>query len=409
MKKNRVLGLLLVMVLLCGLLSGCIGQYVEITMNEDGSGKVDMFIGFAEQFIEDMGLTIDEEGNYYKDVKVQWVYNGNTYWGDAESKSFKSLDEMDAILEDSGAEEGSKPDVNTGTINVVKESDGSFTLTLITNSETGNVDGVVTETETTMGRPMTEEELKAFRESMKMVYKFNFPQTVRQIEGPADGITISEKALTIDVLQLKVDKNYTYRFTTSAAPSGSPAVKSKFTDVSESIWYFEAVNKLAEGGLVNGVGNDLFVPDGTLTYAEFCQILAKGTGMETGAAYDGGYWASKAIMNCYSSDYVECLGSSEDSKVWSVPITREVAVRAIVRAYDINGKTPVGHYTENDIPDYESIDPEYRKEILDAYNYGICHGSDSSGTFHPKSYLTRAEICQLFYNIGWTTPQKEAL
>lgn len=56
------------------------------------------------------------------------------------------------------------------------------------------------------------------------------------------------------------------------------------------------------------------------------------------------------------------------------------------------------------IPDAEKIDPRYLADIKVAYQVNICHGIDSAGTFAPKSNITRAEVCQLFYNIHWVTP-----
>ena len=55
------------------------------------------------------------------------------------------------------------------------------------------------------------------------------------------------------------------------------------------------------------------------------------------------------------------------------------------------------------IPDYDEISPVYKESIKEAYKYGITSGMDDAHTFAPKSLLTRAQICQLFYNLGWTT------
>ena len=56
------------------------------------------------------------------------------------------------------------------------------------------------------------------------------------------------------------------------------------------------------------------------------------------------------------------------------------------------------------IPDLEQISPTYRDDIIAAYQMGLVHGNDSAGTFAPKTYLTRASICQIFYNIRWEKP-----
>lgn len=56
------------------------------------------------------------------------------------------------------------------------------------------------------------------------------------------------------------------------------------------------------------------------------------------------------------------------------------------------------------IPDVEEISPVYLDAVKTAYVTGLCSGVDAAGTFKPKSNITRAEVCQLFYNVNWTKP-----
>ena len=63
-----------------------------------------------------------------------------------------------------------------------------------------------------------------------------------------------------------------------------------------------------------------------------------------------------------------------------------------------------GSISSSSIPDFDSISPVYQDDILNAYTYGITNGVDANKTFSPKSLLTRAQVCQLFYNMGWTSP-----
>lgn len=55
---------------------------------------------------------------------------------------------------------------------------------------------------------------------------------------------------------------------------GTPAAGSAgFDDVPAGTWYTAAVNWAAENGIVNGIGNDLFSPDRSITRQEFVTIL----------------------------------------------------------------------------------------------------------------------------------------
>ena len=178
-----------------------------------------------------------------------------------------------------------------------------------------------------------------------------------------------------------------------------------FDDVPHSAWYFDAIDycfhsidSLTTQGLVAGYSDGTFKPDRALTYAEFCQIIARADRAETGAI--NGYWAGKAIQYCKDCNFIKDLGPITAAN-YDVPIPREVAVAGVyrmTRAFLPEKNTSI---TEDNIPDYFSIDEDYRNDILCAYQTGLSHGSESNGTFNPKSTLTRAEICQLFYNSGF--------
>lgn len=50
--------------------------------------------------------------------------------------------------------------------------------------------------------------------------------------------------------------------------------------------------------------------------------------------------------------------------------------------------------------------PTLRKEaVLKAYQYGIVQGTDSNMTCNPLGTVTRAQFCQMLYNMGLTSPR----
>jgi len=50
----------------------------------------------------------------------------------------------------------------------------------------------------------------------------------------------------------------------------------------------------------------------------------------------------------------------------------------------------------------ESVAQSCENYILSAWNIGMISGTDSAGSLDPYSPITRAEICQMMYNMGWT-------
>ena len=51
-------------------------------------------------------------------------------------------------------------------------------------------------------------------------------------------------------------------------------LENKFSDIKENAWYFNAINKVAEYGYINGYKEDgTFRPANNITYAESCAIM----------------------------------------------------------------------------------------------------------------------------------------
>lgn len=187
--------------------------------------------------------------------------------------------------------------------------------------------------------------------------------------------------------------------TTLAFGSGTAlAAGSPFTDVSSSDWFYPAVNAMAEGGLVAGVGNNRFAPNQNMSIAAFSTIMCRATGLDTSSS--NSYWGYGAVQKSIEAGYISNHGSITQA-AYDQPITREEAVAGMTKLEGTKGN-PSRSWTLADIPDGAEISAQYKDAIVNAYNMGICSGVDTEGTFSPKSNLTRAQVAQLFYNVGIT-------
>lgn len=93
-------------------------------------------------------------------------------------------------------------------------------------------------------------------------------------------------------------------------PVPSDGGKHSFTDVTQGAWYYHYVRTAYDYGIVNGVGNNLFYPDGTITRQQAAVMVARAAklcGMDP--AYDTA--AARDILAQFS-DYITCA-------VWAVP------------------------------------------------------------------------------------------
>lgn len=423
MRVKKMLAALTAVIMCCCALTGCIGMVANTTINADGSGTVMIKAGISEnsmEFIEALG----ESGGSANTTgtEQEFVHNGVKYLGAIESYNFSSVEEFNTIMAENSEDEDTG--VKMGLINLVKENDGTFTLTLNADNETGNTEEMETQL-SSEDVGLSDEEIELMLADMAIVFSFELPAEVKQVAGETAGVTVSGKSLTIDVMELskklggKDDKLVFKTGKIGGDTVINPPVPEEpvvepdkevieavvpitgeymFSDVYTSDWYCTAVNAMAKKGLVNGVGGGKFAPKNTLTYAQFCQIIAKAKGLETGE--QNGYWAYSAIKSCRDKGYIIDLGAYT-SVNYDVPMTREAAVAGMFRAYatELYSQGKVGQsVTDAHIPDYKSIDDNYKNDIVDAYNSGITSGVDSSKTFNPKGILTRAEICQLLYN-----------
>lgn len=401
MKKKKLVSLVLALAMCCSMLTGCMGEIAEVNINEDGSGTVKMSFGLTEEALDMMNSMSNEDGSTEgtvsdKDSMTAFEYNGVTYYGEVETVEFSSVAEFNELLKGDVSESNS--DIDTGLIRLSQNADKSFTMVLETTSETGDTTAME-ESIMSESSGMDDATAEMLLKDMAIVFSFTFPNDVKQITGPSSGVVIDGKTVTLDFIKMGEElngKSTVYTFTTGNEVKVPIA---SFVDVPKNMWCYNSVMAMADGGLVAGVGNNKFNPNGTLTYGQFCTILARACSFETGEL--NGYWAGKAIESCIEAGYVKSLGEITQ-KNYDCPITREAAVSAMYLAGDLG--EAVKEMTADQIPDYSEISAEFKDTILNAYNYGITNGMDSIGTFNPKGELTRGQICTLFYNLDWTTP-----
>ncbi len=229
--------------------------------------------------------------------------------------------------------------------------------------------------------------------------------------------------------------------TTSKPGKDEPEVQ-KFADVTPDKWYYEAVNSYAKTGILKGRGDGLFHPDDYVTNGEFATILCRVseqasedyklyTNPESGTYYhpNPANWAELACMSCRSGNRLtQMFGCSSDDAAdlnyVNAPTTRHRVFYALENlAYDkqfmfrynypdflynsttlyypdlmvTNGQR---EQAKQALADWDSFS-RLEDESLALYALGIIHG-DGNGYIHPKDPITRAEVCQILYNMGAT-------
>lgn len=192
-----------------------------------------------------------------------------------------------------------------------------------------------------------------------------------------------------------------------ALPSFMPAkaAQMSFGDVDESGWYYEAVKFVYDKGIMNGVDENIFSPNGSLTRAEFVTILCRMSGGEEkvtnsftdvspDAWYAGyvGWGADEGVVNGYEDKTFKP----------NAPMSRQEMAAALIRYIDASGiNLPRENTAPYEFNDNDDID-EWAIDYVDVLRTSGISGGDDGVNYKPQSDISRAEtatIIQRLYDI----------
>lgn len=213
-----------------------------------------------------------------------------------------------------------------------------------------------------------------------------------------------------------------------------------YPDVLPGMWYTEAINAMTDGGLLNGYTDGLFHPDDYVTQGQLAKVLCEYYDLEpiahtVASGYCSAchiYHENTPVTTHWALSYAwdarlagryrapAICGKTLDNPVWRGDILSVIASSVaypIPKYFDENHNQVYfteKNWTNDNIPDYDDFKDGYTSDeieqghfidarnIVTAYNLGITKGIDDSGTCSPRKPMTRAELCQMLYNLGVT-------
>lgn len=208
-----------------------------------------------------------------------------------------------------------------------------------------------------------------------------------------------------------------------------------FADVDANSWYYPYVEYLVGSGVVKGISDTEFAPDGTFTVAEAAAVITRYLGLEAKAeerkkalqtlGVDGAdSWFSGYVQLMHEADIidVEKYGCSVSDNIVRInspealnqPVKRYEFAAFVSRSFELGGteiRTASGSAGEEFIyggaydegvlvkyekyiNDYNDIPESFREYVLKLYYNGIFNGDDLRN-FNPLSNLTRAEMAKV--------------
>ena len=173
-----------------------------------------------------------------------------------------------------------------------------------------------------------------------------------------------------------------------------------YTDVDTGAWYHEAIDFAIENDLMNGVGDNIFNPDGNLSRAMMVRILWNMEDQPTnvsGSYSDvvAGAWYEKAVLWATANNIVN--GYPDGSFGPDNSITRQEMAAILYRyaqfkEYDMTAEDDLTRF-----PDGDETAEWAETFVRWAVAEGLLNGRDD-GTLDPAGTATRAEVAQIFMN-----------
>ena len=183
---------------------------------------------------------------------------------------------------------------------------------------------------------------------------------------------------------------------TDAPGTDAPVVTGTFSDVPTTHWAYEATEKLAAAGIINGVGDGTFNVDGNVTRAEFAKMIVAAMGIEatgTESAFEdcgADDWYTTYVIAATEAGYVK--GISENYYGAEELISRQDICTILGRVLTAESET-VAEFTDADqIADYAA---QYVNALVEM---GIVNGYED-GSFRPEVNATRAEAAKIINGV----------
>ena len=198
------------------------------------------------------------------------------------------------------------------------------------------------------------------------------------------------------------------------------ATGATFTDVPANHWAYSYVERAAENGWVNGVGNGQFGPEKQISYAEMFTMMVRVYLPEEADGYQDypsliWHWYDPYALVAFDYSFTDGLQFDYD-------VLRNEADKRVVTRYDLaqflynitdyfaraGERYRDGHGTAAEwgnfyfpkydaasvqagIADWSSVPANYREAVTAVVGAGIITGVDGNGTFNGNGVMTRAQ------------------
>lgn len=199
-------------------------------------------------------------------------------------------------------------------------------------------------------------------------------------------------------------------------PTG--AASASFRDVPENHWAYPYVQSMADQGIVSGVGEGLFLPDRSVSMAEFSVMIVNAFyggyyGSSTGGAWWDGYLAKLDACGILQGLDLQKTNGQWDDQAVTDPMPRYDMALMMYQTLKAQG-IMVENWAQvaqaqDRISDLYSIPSRYQEAVVAMYAMGCLSGADETGAFLGYQSVTRAQACAALYRLQETIDEYNLL
>jgi S-layer homology domain len=231
---------------------------------------------------------------------------------------------------------------------------------------------------------LVQKSISVFSSNLATALKAEPKQLVQVVEVSDDGTSAFDVGqMMMDYREIGVDKG----------------IQVKFSDVSVNHWAKDFIAELAAMEIVEGFPDGSFRPDSQVTRAQFAAMVAQAfekAKVRKATKFTDvsqGYWAFNAIRKAYQTGFLATSGSEFKP---TANLSRLEVLLAIARGlnYTVTGSTEAILTAYSDAT---TIRSDVRNAIAALTERGIVINYPNIETLNPDKVATRAEVCALLY------------
>ena len=221
-----------------------------------------------------------------------------------------------------------------------------------------------------------------------------------------DELTVTDKDGDEIKLTEKADNKFTFQMPGSKVTVEASFAKdgtvqkpdTRFDDVAKSAWYYNAVEYVAENGIMSGVSAREFAPNAGFSRAMLAQTLYAMSGKpavkaeSTFADVAANAWYADAVNWAAEKGYVSGVGDGKFAPDASV--TREQMALIL---YRYAGSPDASGMAQKEFTDSSSVSAYAVDAIRWAVHEGLISGMENN-TLAPQGTATRAQVAQILMN-----------